>query len=56
VRALAVIIAVMGLCSCGVPIKGITFGVTDPETGITLGGTYSSKGGLEGAVTITPTK
>jgi len=34
----------------------LTFGYTDPETGITVDGTYSSKGGLTGALTVEPTK
>ena len=42
-KAIAIIIAAIALSSCGTPVRvGVDF--TDPETGLTLGGSYSAKG------------
>ena len=44
-KTLCIILASLALASCGIPVA-ITADYTDPETGLTLGGGYSSKGGI----------
>jgi len=37
-------------------VSNFQYGYTDPETGVTIGGTYSSKHGHTTTITITPSK
>ena len=45
-KTLACILACVSLSSCGLPVA-IRFDYTDPDTGANVGGSYSSKDGLE---------
>jgi hypothetical protein len=45
-KTIACILAVVALSSCGIPIA-LRADYTDPDSGLVIGGGYSSKGGLE---------
>ena len=45
-KTLACILACVALSSCGLPVA-IRLDYTDPDSGLILGGGYSSKSGLE---------
>ena len=44
-KTLAIIITAIALTSCGIPVA-LTGSYTDPDTGATISGGYSSKGGI----------
>ena len=44
-KTLAIIINAIALTSCGIPVVVAT-SYTDPETGLTVSGAYSSKSGV----------
>ena len=45
-KTIAILLALVGLTSCGVPVA-VSVDYTDPDTGLAVGAGYSSKGGLK---------